>query len=66
MYWKPQVPPPELPEDVKRRRQRGREKRAHHSKGIYILAAVGLVTLLVLLARYAIVPLLVYLGGVRP
>ncbi len=68
MYWKPLVPPPPLPEDIKRRRERrsrgtDRSRKRHAPKALYILAAIGAVTVLVLLARYAVVPLLVWLGG---
>ena len=68
MFWKPLVPPPPLPEDVKRRRDRRRSRndrrgRRPRGKAMYVLAAIGAVTVLVLLARYAIVPLLVWLGG---
>ena len=51
----PRPPRHEPPEPPRPRRR--------HSLLLWILAAIGLVTVLVLLGRYAVVPLLVLLNG---
>ncbi len=61
-YFQQPLPPPEEPRKPRGRRRTPREKRT--SPVIYILAAIGFVTVCLAFYRYALVPLLVWLNGV--
>lgn len=61
-YFQQPLPPPEEPRKPRGRRRPRRERRT--SPVIYILAAIGFVTVCLALYRYALVPLLVWLNGV--
>ena len=56
MFRRRQPPPPKDPRSPRRRRRR-------RSPWLWVLTLIGAATVLYLLLRFAIVPLLVWMGG---